>query len=389
MKLPKFPVYKKKDGRKKPHCFSVPPPLAGDKEKFFYYETKKEAEEEAKKWREKFRRASAIVTLEGNEALEYYEREKTIKQAEEALGRTLLEILIEAKRVLAGIKHYRTVNETIERHYQKQKVRAKKEKIQMRFVDEQMNYLTRQFASYNNFGETLINELDNELIEDFWLDESTNNSKTYYSHLRQLFNYALSKQYILESPLFKFEDGDEDADINPLMPDQGKLFLENAHPRMLAMYVLQGWCGVRKSECLRLDFSDIVWQTKQVKIKKKDSKTKVHRLCDIEDAPFEWLLRCKGQIGPIAPPSHARFFTDDRVKLNMYETWSRNCLRHSCGTYHVANFRDKGKTSTMMGNSIKILEKHYDGVATSDLGLQWYNIVPSNESIIIDSSKVV
>ena len=36
MKLPKFPVYKKKDGRKKPHCFSVPPPLAGDKEKFFY-----------------------------------------------------------------------------------------------------------------------------------------------------------------------------------------------------------------------------------------------------------------------------------------------------------------------------------------------------------------
>ena len=93
---------------------------------------------------------------------------------------------------------------------------------------------------------------------------------------------------------------------------------------------------------------------------------------------MEWLREYDDRTGPIMPSNHYRMFTEDRIKLGLYDNWERNSLRHSCGTYHVAMFRNKSLTQTLMGHKdLMMLEKHYDNAADKSEGLAWYNIRPS------------
>ena len=393
-KYPKFTINKKTDGRSKPWWFRVPSVVYSGKidgkDKFFYFKSKKEAEDSAKLWRNKFRSSSLVTTYEGQDAIEDQYTKELIKKYEDKHNKSLTELLTIADKSIDSIKHHYNINQVIERLNNFQLTNVREGIIQPQTARDLNNYLTRQFATYQNFGETPVYEIDEELLEEFWQDEDTNRSRTYHRYLNQFFNYALERKYVLENPLFKFRGSSIPDEISVLTPDQGRLLLENGNERMIPTYILIGWCGVRKSECSRLTFADIDWFNKQIKVTAKNAKTKRKRFCDIAESPMQWLSKYDHMTGPIMPSNHYRMFREDRIKLGLFDDWERNMLRHSCGTYHVAHFRNKSLTQTLMGHkTMDMLDKHYDNGENKSLGLAWYNIKPSfNESQVSQEPQI-
>ena len=55
----------------------------------------------------------------------------------------------------------------------------------------------------------------------------------------------------------------------------------------------------------------------------------------------------------------------------------KNCLRHSFVTYHVALYRDAGKTALLVSHRNQdILFRHYLGIANRNDAERYFNIVP-------------
>ena len=56
----------------------------------------------------------------------------------------------------------------------------------------------------------------------------------------------------------------------------------------------------------------------------------------------------------------------------------KNCFRHSFVTYHVALYRDAGKTALLVSHrNQQILFQHYLGIATKEQAERYFQIVPS------------
>lgn len=58
------------------------------------------------------------------------------------------------------------------------------------------------------------------------------------------------------------------------------------------------------------------------------------------------------------------------------EGWPKNCLRHSYGTYRLAETDNFPLVSKEMDNSVAILKRHYDGVTTKEEATRFWSILP-------------
>ena len=71
--------------------------------------------------------------------------------------------------------------------------------------------------------------------------------------------------------------------------------------------------------------------------------------------------------------SKSQLFTDAKVPH------PKNCLRHSACTYHVAAFKDPGKTATMLCHTDQqLLWSTYNGRAAQAEGKRYFAITPDS-----------
>ena len=56
--------------------------------------------------------------------------------------------------------------------------------------------------------------------------------------------------------------------------------------------------------------------------------------------------------------------------------WENNCLRHSYGSYRLAQVQDENKVALEMGNSPQMIFAHYRQLVTPEQAEKWFGIMP-------------
>ncbi len=171
---------------------------------------------------------------------------------------------------------------------------------------------------------------------------------------------------------------EEDQEIGILTLADWKSVLalvKSKQPDFLAVTVLAGFCGLRRSELHTQKWTDINLERGFVRVTRAKRNTPSKRLVHLCPAAIEWLMECDRSESLISPK-----WGIDRVRkvareagLNLPE----NGFRHSFISYRVALTGNVAETALEAGNGPQIVHKHYRELAPKKDGEAWFNFRPS------------
>lgn len=164
--------------------------------------------------------------------------------------------------------------------------------------------------------------------------------------------------------------------------------MRESHPAHLAVAVLAGFCGLRRSELHGQKWKDVYLDRGFLKVTKAKRNTPGMRLVQLAPAAVDWLMLCDRSGDKVSPP-----WGLDRVRA-----FSRgagidcpeNGFRHSFISYRVAMTGNVAETSLEAGNSSDIVFKHYRELVEKGEGSQWFELGPKQtKALIKGAGKVV
>ena len=152
-------------------------------------------------------------------------------------------------------------------------------------------------------------------------------------------------------------------------------------PDLLPLIVLVCFGGLRPSEVVRLDWSEV--GVDHIRIPGKKSKTGYSRQIPLPENLKAWLALWRMNAGPICPGiglSHInaaiRHFSGVRL--------AHDALRHSFGTYRQKLVKNVAQVAEEMGNSAQICHRHYlNSFCTEEEAKAWFSIMPTGPANVI------
>lgn len=277
--------------------------------------------------------------------------------------------------------------------------------------------LYRFCVEYGGLFATAINQT--HIVD--WLSENGGkpaNSNNYRKHLFAAFGFGVRHGIISSNPVDKVERASVDRTL-PIHWSHNRVSrllycAEIIYPRLLPYLAIMCFAGLRPNEAGRLDWSNVLLSDKIIRILPDTSKTRTARIVDISDNLNKWLETHKKVNGPIAPSAImiSRWRTriaaasvlgeqvSDRIKKGstlkgthakamglcwsaviqeakaVERLWHQDVLRHTYATFWLAANHDINRLSQLMGNSPKIINAYYKGLATQRDALLFWNIYP-------------
>ena len=232
---------------------------------------------------------------------------------------------------------------------------------------------------------TPIASMDTEAIEEF-LKQFKNHGakKTWLNRINTLFSFAAMKTIIAENPCDKIESIEVDSpDPKIFTPGQSQLLLnlvddgDKRHESPVPYFALTMFDGVRPDDEMHLlDWSDINLNTGTARIRAKVRGR--NRLVQLEPVTIKLLKPFAKEKGPVAPSRSTvrRYKRKIRESLG-FESWPKDILRHTAASYLVEKYDDFAKVARKLGNSEKILRRHYYVPVTKVDSLGFWNEWPT------------
>ncbi len=225
-----------------------------------------------------------------------------------------------------------------------------------------------------------IHEMQRHDIET-WLNAQPFSLKTRANYLRDLgilFNFAVSHRWIAENPCSSIEKPSPlDREISVLTPKNGAKFLASCSDEFLPGVCIKLFAGLRTSELLALDWSEV--SASEIIVRGAKAKTRQRRIVTISDNLAAWLHPLKKPSGPVAPfLQNAWHRSLESVAQKAGVELPSNVLRHSFGSYHFAHHKNENLTAAEMGNSPAMVFRHYRAVVTPVAATKFWEISPMN-----------
>ena len=160
------------------------------------------------------------------------------------------------------------------------------------------------------------------------------------------------------------------------------------HPEHLAVTVLAGFTGLRRSELHAQAWKDVNLERGFLKVTSAKKNTPAMRLVQLPAACVEWLMTCPRKAGEegvlVSPP----------WGIDLVRKWAKektihcpeNAFRHSFISYRVAKTSDVAGTALEAGNSASVIFKHYRELVGKPEGEEWFAISPAAKP---DANKIV
>ena len=153
--------------------------------------------------------------------------------------------------------------------------------------------------------------------------------------------------------------------------------LSAADDELMPMLAIQGFCGARQAEVLRLSWEDVWRRDGYLELNAHQTKQKKRRLVPLCDAAQAWLKPYRQFSGPIwayTSSTYKRFFAEVK-KLG--DVKGKNIPRPSYASYRLGQLQDVAKVSYEMGtHTADTLYEHYRELVTPQQGKQWFSILP-------------
>ncbi len=178
-------------------------------------------------------------------------------------------------------------------------------------------------------------------------------------------------------------------EVGILTPDEMKFVLENVTDEFLPWAVIAAFSGIRTGEILGDDKPPmtslhIKLDQDLFDIPAEISKNRKRKLIPILPTLKAWLehLKLDGQIITTVPnigeTKRLGQLMDKHFKQE--KGWMHNVLRHSYGSYRVADTKDVAATSLEMDNSPEVIKKHYLEATTEKEAKAYFGLTPSDVS---------
>jgi integrase len=145
---------------------------------------------------------------------------------------------------------------------------------------------------------------------------------------------------------------------------------------IIGRLALEAFVGLRFASGCRLEPGDIKREDKGILLPKKKLKTKRRHYIDgLPENVWAWIDLVPKDEWHITPRQYMGLKSELFSLANVPHP--RNCLRHSFATYHVAAYKDAGKTAYLLchRNQDELYE-HYKGNATEAQGRLYQTITP-------------
>lgn len=225
-----------------------------------------------------------------------------------------------------------------------------------------------------------------------WMEQHVGKAKAtwrgYRVHLVGLFNFAKARKYIRENPAepLMTPNTSKSAKSRPyVMPvedvEAALLYTGKTAPDMIPYMALCIFAGIRPTECTRLDWGRIDFERREIDIRADVSKTGDERFIEMSDNLAAWLLPHRKASGMI-------YWTRDtlaRIRKKSGVRWAPDCMRHSFGSYHMAQHENAGKTALQMGHrTIDTTFEHYRRAVRKEDATRFWAIRPEGTATVIE-----
>jgi integrase len=150
---------------------------------------------------------------------------------------------------------------------------------------------------------------------------------------------------------------------------------------MRAWIVLGGLAGLRTAEILRMDWSCLNFEAKEIHVPPTAIKKTRGGMRERYVTMLPAFLACmigpqpEGPIIPVAETTFHYHATRIAERVLSAKEWPHNCLRHSFASYHLAMWEDAGKTAHQMGHtSSQMVHQNYARAVRKADAVEWWAI---------------
>ena len=234
--------------------------------------------------------------------------------------------------------------------------------------------------------EKSVHEVQRHHLES-WLNAQSFSLKTRANYLRDLgilFNFAVARRWMAENPCGFIEKPSAlDREVSVLKPGEASKLLAACPDAFLPGICLKLFAGLRTSELLSLDWSEV--SASEVVVRGAKAKTRQRRIVALSENLAAWLQPLRKPSGRVVPfLQNAWHRSLEAIAESAGLTLPPNVLRHSFGSYHFAQHRNENLTAAEMGNSPAMIFQHYRAVVTPEAAARFWSLVPSPKSNVID-----
>jgi integrase len=322
--------------------------------------------------------------------------------SEKLHGRTLGEAVEGYLRNVASVKRL-DIAEAVEKFITGEEPRTKTSDGTRPEINPKYHYdraiKLRRFAA--TFPNTAVCDLAKEHLDAFVgglakLKSKSNNRRPVSSAKSRNHNRAAVKQFLqwavrndylpathrlLEADAMRPERGNG-GEVCFYTPKEFRILLETADDTMRPLLAIGGLAGLRTSELLSLDWSEI-WRVRgHIEDTAGKAKTRQRRLVEICPALAAWLQPFRALKSGKLFAHHEITFQQNFVALceKAGVTRKPNALRHSFCTYHFAANANENLTAQQAGNSPQMIHAHYKGLATKAEAKKWFALRPAKSA---------
>ena len=190
--------------------------------------------------------------------------------------------------------------------------------------------------------------------------------KNYLTTLTTLFNFAIKQGYRADNPAANIiRPRWDEPEVRILTVPQAKNLLAAAmekDPPLLPALAIGLFAGLRRSEIFSLQWEEIEWEHKVIKVSSSSAKSRRHRLVAMAENLMAWLKPFRRSAGRVCPVKYIDGLSERLRPLATaagIAPWPANVLRHSFGSYLLGKTRNEHLTTAEMGNSPDVFMNHY------------------------------
>lgn len=239
-------------------------------------------------------------------------------------------------------------------------------------------------AFSRTFGDRKIGDINAGELENFCFrpDDMPATKRRRRALASQLFNFAVTKGWAPRN-IAKDFDAPRVEDKDPVfltVDDVHRLLSAADEFGLLGYVVLAVFLGIRPTEIMRLQWSDVHIDDGRVVIREAASKIHERREVPINPTAAGWLSLCRGQQGPIVASTNFRDQFRQLRAAAKIANWAPDVLRHSFATFHGAAFKNPEETKRQMGHigGLRILRKHYMAYVPESVAKEFWALRPAS-----------
>jgi integrase len=218
-----------------------------------------------------------------------------------------------------------------------------------------------------------------------WLHELAPGAQNFTNYKRVIGSaYALGVKLgrVADNPVLRVTAPKIKRDAPAILaPDELHRLLSAASERLRPMLVLQAFAGLRHAESERIAWKHIHLDdaTPFVEMPSSVTKTNRRRVIDLPANAVAWLRPLYGNVAGAFELGHVAYHAELKRAIKAAGiTWSANVLRHSFGSYRLAQLKNAAQVAEEMGNSPQVVRTHYQNLVRPEAVTDYWKVTPEH-----------